>query len=73
MRFDYGDHVVVTRTEANGRLVKRTCAIVGITPIVTENQSRRLGHPVGTTMYTVEFGDGTNANIPETDLSSIEG
>jgi hypothetical protein len=73
MKFDYGDQVVVTHTEGSGRVVKRTCAIVGITPVVTEKQSQKFGHPVGTTMYTVEFGDRTNANIAESELTSIEG
>jgi len=72
MKFDYGDHVVVTRTEGSGRVVQRTCAIVGITPVVTEKQSQKFGYPVGTIMYTVEFGDGTNANFSGNDLTSIE-
>jgi hypothetical protein len=43
-----------------------------MTSIETEEQSRVFGYPAGTTIYTVEFGDGTDANIPEKLLKSIE-
>jgi hypothetical protein len=43
-----------------------------MTSIETEKQSRVFGHPVGTTMYTVEFEDGPDANVPEELLKPIE-
>ena len=73
MKFNYGDEVVLTQVEGGGRLATRACAIVGITPLETEEQSRIFGYPVGTTLYTVEFGDGTDADVPEDLLKLIHG
>jgi hypothetical protein len=36
-----------------------------MTPVETEQQVAVFGHPVGTMVYTVEFGDGKDAQIPE--------
>ena len=72
MKFDYGDEAVVTGDVECEPNAGRPCAIVAMTSIETEEQSRVFGYPAGTTIYTVEFGDGTDANIPEKLLKSIE-
>jgi hypothetical protein len=66
MRFDYGDLVAVDQPQRAG-------SIVGITPVATEEQAALLGHPKGTVLYTVEFGDGSDALIPESRLTALDG
>jgi hypothetical protein len=73
MKFDYGDEVMLIRVEGGGDLTNRVCAVVGITPIETEEQSSSFGYPVGTTMYTVEFGDGSDADVPGDSLKLSDG
>jgi hypothetical protein len=46
----------------------KPCAVVGITPIETLEQVELFGYPMGTVMYTVEFGDGTDKLVMESDL-----
>ncbi len=65
MRFIYGDVVVVTEAAVKDARTGQACAVVAMTQIETEEQSRIFGHPVGIMMYTVEFGDGKDALIPE--------
>ncbi len=55
-KFDYGDEVQVTGGEHEGRIG----CIVGI----------NLSSPLGT--YTVEFGDGSDAEIKEALLSTVK-
>jgi ribosomal protein S4E len=55
-KFDYGDEVQVTGGEHNGR----------IGSIVSIN----LSSPLGT--YTVEFGDGSDADMKEAFLSAVK-
>ena len=72
MKFDYGDAGVVTGGVRSEPHAGRPCAVVGITSIETETQSRVFGHPVGTTVYLVEFGDGKDAIFPEEHLKPFE-
>jgi hypothetical protein len=55
-KFDYGETVQVTSEEHNGRIV----AVVGI----NGSESSRT--------YTVEFGDGSEADIGEEGLSIVK-
>jgi hypothetical protein len=71
MKFDYGDTVVVTEAEENGPRCGQPCAVVGMTLIETEAQARVFGHPVGTTMYTVECEGKPDAEVPEALLRPI--
>ena len=68
MKFDYGDEVVAVTRDDVGNVAERRCIIVGITPIESEEQSRHFKRPIGTVLYTVEFGDGTDALTYEGDL-----
>jgi hypothetical protein len=70
MKFDYGDEVVFRQADRNNDLAGKTCSIVGITPIETEDQVRVFGYPLGTVLYTVEFGDGSDKLVPEAALES---
>jgi hypothetical protein len=55
-KFDYGDCVLVR----NGKYKDRTCCVVGMSHLAT------------TRTYTVEFGDGSDAEIEEELLSKAD-
>jgi hypothetical protein len=71
MKFDYGDEVVVRTEDDAGRVAEKRCAVVGITPVESEEQAKHFKRPVGSVLYTVEFGDGTDALVPEADLRPV--
>lgn len=71
MKYDYGDDVVFGEEDQNGGVLAKHGAVVGITPIETAEQSRVFAHPVGTVLYTIEFGDGSDALIPEDQLRAL--
>ena len=68
MKYDYGDDVILKTRDRAGSVLARPCAVVGITSVDTEQQSRVLNSPVGSVLYTVEFGDGSDACVPEEQL-----
>ncbi len=47
------------------------CEVVGITPIECVEQSEIFNFPLGTILYLVEFGGGTNALVPESCLKNL--
>jgi len=49
----------------------KPCSVVAITPIEDAKQVEIFGHPLGTIMYTVEFADGTDKLVSESDLTAI--
>ena len=65
MKYDYGDDVALKTEGRNGVILKKTGTVVGITIVENDNQVRIFGHPIGTILYTVEFGDGSDSMIPE--------
>jgi len=68
MKFDYGDEVVVRIMDNARGVVERGGAVVSITTVESEEQATHFKHPVGTVLYTVEFGDGADALVSEGDL-----
>jgi hypothetical protein len=71
MKFDYGDEVVRETRDDAGSIAEKGCAIVGVALVETEEQAEHFKLPVGTVLYTVEFGDGTDALVPEADLRRV--
>ena len=71
MNFDYGDEVVLRTKDDAGSVAEKRCAVVGITPVESEEQAKYFKRPIGTVLYTVEFGDGTDALVPEGDLRPV--
>jgi hypothetical protein len=67
MKYDYGDEVILHRETGNATATKPG-AIVGITEVLSDKQAEVLGYPIGTVVYTVEFGDGSDQLVPESDL-----
>ena len=65
MKYDYGDAVILTIHDQSGNVSRRPCAVVGITCVENEARSRALGRPLGSTLYTVEFGDGSDQLVLE--------
>ena len=61
MKYDFGDSVQVAVTH-------KPCEIVAITPVENLLQGEAFNAPVGAVFYTVEFGDGSDALLPESDL-----
>jgi hypothetical protein len=68
VKFDYGDDVNLRSHDASGNLATKPCTVVGITTVDHEEQSRALKATVGSVLYTVEFGDGSDAFVPEDQL-----
>jgi hypothetical protein len=58
VRYDFGDSVQLAAT-------LEPCEVVGITQVENAQQAEAFGFPVGTIFYTVEFGDGSDALVPE--------
>ena len=65
MKFDYSDEVTVATRAQSGETKKRRGAIVGITSVETAEPARDFGFPVGSTLYAVEFGDGSDELVPK--------
>ena len=72
MKFDYGDEVVVTRTDKDGPAsMHLKGSVVAITNVSSESESDVFGYPVGTVLYTVEFADGSDDLLPEESLRAM--
>jgi hypothetical protein len=72
MRFDYGDAVILRTKDDSGNIAEKYCAVVSITPVENEQQAEHFQQPIGTVLYTVEFDDGSDAFVPESDLRPLE-
>lgn len=70
VRFDYGQ-AVLHESLAAGMITTRPGSIVGITPVETPTQVVHFGYPLGTVLYTIEFSDGTDQLVPESELSEM--
>ena len=71
MKFDCGDEAIFMETGPGDISITKTCCIVGITLVETESQVPIFGYPLGTTMYTIELGDGSDRLVPEKVLELI--
>ena len=58
MKYGFGDSAQVVVTLEPGE-------VVGITHVKSVQQAEALNVPLGTVLYTVEFGDGSDALLPE--------
>jgi hypothetical protein len=72
MKFDCGDEVKLRTKDDAGTVAEKPCAVVSITPVESEEQTRHFKRPVGTILYTVEFSDGTDALVTEADLQPLD-
>lgn len=67
-KFDYGQEVRYSPKTDPQLPSERKCIVVGITKVSTEEQSNAIQYPIGTVLYTVEFGDGSDMLVPEANL-----
>jgi hypothetical protein len=70
MNFDYNDEVQIENTTSNFN--GKTGAVVGFTEVTLMNVDAFPGQALGTILCTVEFGDGSDALVPQTFLQRIE-
>jgi hypothetical protein len=70
-KYDYGQEVLYASTDENGAATTTPCAVVGIMPVETLEQAESLGHPCGSVLYTVEFGDGPDKLVSESELGPL--
>jgi hypothetical protein len=69
MKYDYGEDVIFRSMNGDGTSIDRLGTVVGITEVQSTKQADVLGFAVGTTLYTVEFGDGSDRLVPENQLT----
>jgi hypothetical protein len=70
MDYTHGDEVTVEVPNGEGTVICKTATVVGITLVGSQRLSAHLGYPLGTTLYTVEFGDGSEALVPSTAIQT---
>jgi hypothetical protein len=68
MKYDYGSDLVLKSEAGKGR----ACTVVGITPIENFEQAKHFNYPIGTVLYSVEFGDGSDSLTPGDQLSPVK-
>lgn len=71
MKYDYGDDLILKADDGRGNIARKVCTVVGITSVENAQQSKVFGHPIETVLYSVEFGDGSDALIAEEELTPI--
>jgi hypothetical protein len=71
MKYDYGDDVLVKALDQKGSILARPGTVVGISSVEDPEQARAFEYPIGTVLYTVEFGDGSDDLIPEDHLAPL--
>lgn len=66
MHFTWGDTVRVKVDAAAAARPGALAEVVGIREVENHDQSNQFwGAPLGTTIYLVEFGDGSAIEVPE--------
>jgi hypothetical protein len=70
MKYNYRQTLQVRATGSDGTSIAKHCT-VGIRTLDNERQSRHLNYPLGTVLYTVGFGNRSDALVPEESLSLL--
>lgn len=71
MKFTWED-LVVTRSDAPKQFrPNQAGVVVGFYRIASEDVAAARGCPFGTVLYTVEFPDGSDAEVPEEFLVAL--
>jgi hypothetical protein len=72
MELSWGDSVKI-RLDAPAEVRPGAAASVcGIRRVETRNQGLEYGVTIGTTLYLIEFGDGTSIEVPETWIEPLD-
>lgn len=61
----WGDLVRVKQNASDGMRPGTLADVCGMRQVDTTAQAEEFDSPIGTTLYLVEFGDGTALEIPE--------
>jgi hypothetical protein len=60
MKYNYGDAVLFKELDKKGKVVSKVYAsVIWITQVDTKTDSKHFNVPVGSTLYNIEFNDGT--------------
>jgi hypothetical protein len=73
MKYDYGQTVLCKLATETGIVMTRPGTVVSITSVDTAEQAEAFGYPLGTMVYTVEFGDGSDRSVSEGELDDFHG
>ena len=69
----WGDTVRVKPTASPDKRPGEFAAVCGITEVGTEEHATNVNCPIGTTVYLIEFGDGSSAEVSGEWLDKVEG
>jgi hypothetical protein len=72
MKYTWGDTVEIESNAPDKYKKFNLGEIVGYFIIEDEQNSNQFNLPIGTILYTIEFGDGTDIDIPEQYLKKYE-
>jgi len=61
--FTWGDSVRVKETASSEKRPGAYAAVCGITKVETAERARKVGEPIGTTVYLIEFVDGSAIEV----------
>ena len=64
-RYTWGDTVRVKVGASPEMRPGHLAAVCGIRDLENPDQAKQFSRPIGTTLYLVEFGDGSSIEIPE--------
>lgn len=64
-KFTYGDTVKVMKDAPQSFKPGELAEVCSMWIIETEENSLSRGEPLGSTIYSIEFGDGTIVEVPE--------
>ena len=66
--FTWGETIRIRPTAPEHLRPGELAEVCGMWTVETEANASVRGYPIGTTIYTIEFGDGTSAEIAEQHL-----
>ena len=67
----WGDSVRLTRPSSS-RETGSLASVCGIRTIETREEAERARASVGTILYTIEFGDGSDIDVPESWIELVD-
>ena len=72
MKYDYGQAVLCKLTTEAGIAMTMPGSVVSMTLVDSSAQVEAFGYALGTVVYTVEFGDGTDRMVSEDELLDFQ-
>ena len=72
MKYDYGDSVTVNNNAPEGYRPQAKGSLCGVRQVETDEQAKAANTSVGTTLWLVEFEDGSSIEVPEEYLTLLD-